>query len=186
MSFLGHQPAWLVLLVFCAAILLYVGFVPLGYPGIIKQHFGLSIPEVHPFKDTLLGFLRTLKRDALPIYRKELQRDLWFAIGIGLLLTSLTDQLFARALTSSERGLRALVMIPIVYLLADVGEDLALLRAVRDYNLAWEGEDVSLVEPTTAQVARAFTRAKWLFLMGSFVLIIAGGVLLAWRGAPSG
>jgi hypothetical protein len=186
MTFMGHQPPWLVVLFFCAAILLYVGFVPLGYPGIIKQHYGLSIPEVHPFKDTLLGFLRALKPEGLPIYRQELERDVWFAIGFGLLLASLADQLFARALTSSERWLRGLVFIPIFYLLADVGEDFALLRTIRDSNLGWNGEEVRLVEPSIAQTARAFTGAKWLFLVGSVALITAGGVLLAWRGAPTG
>jgi hypothetical protein len=184
-TFLGDKPAWLVVLGFCAAVLFYVGFIPLGYPGIIKRHYGLSIPEIHPFRDLLLGFLRTIKRDGLPIYRRELQRDVLFAIGFGLLLASLTDQLFVRALTSSERWLRPFVLVPIFYLLADVGEDLALLRTIHDSNLAWSG-DVTLVDPTTARLARVFTGAKWLFVVGSFMLIAAGGVLLSWRGAPAG
>lgn len=129
-------PAEVIAGVVSFAILLYVGFVPLGLPGRIKAQFGLRIPEAGGYQlGDMDEFVGRLGRDGISMYRRQLAWDLVFAVLLGLSLSFLTLQAWAPVWAGGSRLPYLIGLIPLAYVAFDVAEDITLLIAVRSSNL---------------------------------------------------
>ncbi len=129
-------PVEVIVSVVCFAILIFIGFVPLGLPGRIKARFGLRIPEAGPYSlGRVNGFVGRLGRDGLSMYRRQLVWDVMFAALLGLSLYFLTLQAWAPVWGRGSHLPYLVGLIPLAYVAFDVAEDVTLLIAVRLSNL---------------------------------------------------
>ncbi len=199
MTYFATQPAWFTTACVIALLILYVGFVPLGYAGRIARRYEVKIPEATPFysRRGFTEFLQRIGANGLPLYRRELGWDILFAILLAPPMVAVLDAIWA---TSLEHGswLRILVFVPLVIAVVDVLED-ALLSFVTSRVRFKSVEDVTgqqtNVKAPTAGVeifasgvfiaAQAATAIKFLSLAVSIALVLAGGINHAVKRSPS-
>jgi hypothetical protein len=129
-------PVEVIVGVVCFAILMFIGFVPLGFPGKIKARFGVRIPEAGSYTlGRVNDFVGRLGRDGLSMYRRQLVWDVVFAAFLGLSLYFLTLQAWAPVWGRGSRLPYLIGLISLAYVAFDVAEDITLLIAVRSSNL---------------------------------------------------
>lgn len=195
MSILVDQPAWLVAAIFCTAIMLVLIFGPLGLPGRLASEYGARAPEtswghlaLHGTYSpaSIEGFARKAKTRGMRMYRRALRWDLLFALLFSASLISLIDGLLVRSLDASQSAFRWVVWTPIVYLMADVAEDMLLLRLTSPANLTWADQTPTFRPGARIlSVTEACTWFKYVFVLLSLGLVLVGGALLATFGPGS-
>lgn len=187
MTYFVAQPVWFTVVCAVLLVLLYVGFVPLGYPGRIDRRYGTKIPEAHWLysRRDVEEFLRRLGPGGLQLYRLQLWWDIPFAILLAAPMVAILDATWATSLDDAS-PFRILVFTPIVYAVVDIIED-ALLLTVTSHVRFKTGEteeqahqepcaDPELLGLGSLIAAQAATALKFLAVGGSLALVLVGGV----------
>jgi len=97
--------------------------------------------------------------------------DVIWPVVYTVFLAATLSWVYRHAVTASSPWLRV-NLVPIVGMGLDYLENLATSLVMARYPAEL---------PVVAQLAPVFTLSKWLFVNGSFVLLLAGGALALWR-----
>ena len=191
MTYFAAQPAWFTVACVIAALLLFLGFGPLGYPGRIARAYGMKVPESGLYsRRGFLRFIERIGRDGLPLYRQELGWDVLFAILLAPPMVAVLDAVWA---TSLEGGswLRVLVFVPLLMATFDILEDALLLfvtSRLRFGNNKEHGEEslpprsvhpsvgVENFAPNALMIAQLATAMKFLTFTLSVALVLVGAI----------
>jgi hypothetical protein len=185
MRYFAAQPAWFTVSCVVALAILYVGFVPLGYPGRIARKYDVQIPEATPFysRRTFLDFLQGIGAGGLPLYRQELGWDIIFAVLLAPPMVAVLDAVWATSLGHGSR-LRILVFVPVVTSVFDVLEDVFLLfvtsrvrfKSADESDTKARCADVEIFTSSALIAAQMATAIKFLMLAASVALVLCGAI----------
>lgn len=145
MTYFTTQAGWFTLACLVFAVLLFIGFVTLGYPGRIARTFAATLPEFHfPYgKDCFGAFVHRLGKQGLDLYRKQLAWDALFATLFAIPFVALLDAVWAGSLEPHAllEPLRVLVFLPLLSLVSDLLEDVLLLRTLSHGTSSGDGRE---------------------------------------------
>jgi len=107
--------------------------------------------------------------------RARLTFDVVWPIVYTLFLASMTSWLFSRGFPADSRW-QSLNMVPVIGLALDYLENLSTVAVMWRYPLR---------TPVVDHAATVFTPLKWVFIGGSFILVIVGVLRLIWEKVSS-
>lgn len=189
MTVFPSQAGWFTTLCVIAAVVLYVGFVSIGYPGRIARMYSVKIPEARPFNTirAFKAFLGHVGEDGVRLYRQQLAWDIVFAVLFAPPMVAILDATWAANL-GNRSWLRILIFVPLIMLVADVLEDVLLLRMtskghIKIANVADGKHEAIVKEPHveirtlgTFAAAQAMTVIKFVSVAAALGLILGGCV----------